>query len=243
MKPAKDEKPSSLKGADIIALCINAADGKILWSHPMAGVAESPYMYGFSDSSTPGPVTDGQKVWFTNASGLMSCLDFSGKVLWERSFKPVEDLNKVRFPFNKQFEPFIHENTLISMEPYWQKDGKREYGWNYLFGVDKDTGKLLWISEDALTHYNTPFSKNSKVLIGRGAHHKVPEGPRGYSMIDLNTGKRVWQYKAELGKAMYNSSFNDKYALWFTEVHNEFHVLNPTNGKLIKEINLAKKPT
>ena len=240
LKPAKSEEESALLGSEIVALCVNAANGEILWRHSMRGTAESRYMFCFSDSSSPGPVTDGEKVWFTNASGLISCLDYSGKVLWEREFKPVEELNGVHFPFNKQFEPFVHEDILVSMEPYWQKDGKRKYGWNYLFGLDKLTGKVLWISEDPLTHYNTPFAKDGKVLIGRGAYHKVPEGPAGYSMIDLKNGKRIWQYEADLGKAMYVNAFNDKYAVWYTERDSGIHILNPADGKLIKKIDISK---
>jgi len=240
LKPAKNEEESSLVGSDIVALCVDAKDGEILWSHPMNGTAKSRYMFCFSDSSTPGPITDGEKVWFTNASGLISCLDLSGKLLWERKFKPVEELNGVHFPFNKQFEPFIHGDTLVNMEPYWEKDGKREYAWNYLYGLDKNTGELQWISEDSLTHYNTPFAKDGKVLIGRGAYHKVPEKPTGYSMIDLNDGKRIWKYDASIGKAMYVNAFNEKYAIWFTERDSKLHVLNPQNGKLLKEIDIAR---
>ena len=239
LKPAKDESESSLTGSEIVALCVNADNGEILWEYPMKGEALSRYMFCFSDSSTPGPVTDGEKVWFTNASGLISCLDYAGEVLWERKFKPVEELDGVHFPFNKQFEPFVYKNILVSMEPYWKKDGKRKYGWNYLYGLDKNTGEVLWISEDPLTHYNTPFARNGKVLIGRGAYHKVPEGPMGYSMIDLNNGKRIWKYEADAGKAMYVNYFNDKYAVWFTERDSKVHVLNPDNGKIIRKIDLA----
>jgi outer membrane protein assembly factor BamB len=238
MKPALNENKASLKGADILALCLDASNGKILWEYEIKGHAKSQYMYGFSDSSTPSPITDGKKVWFTNASGRIACLDFSGELVWERQFKPVQNLDGVHFPFNKQLEPFIDGDILISMEPYWSQDGRRVYGWNYLYGLDKNTGKLIWISEDGLTHYNTPFFQKGRVLIGRGGPHKVPERPIGYSMIDTQNGKKIWRYTATVGQALYHSSFNDKYALWFTE-NNEIHVLNPQNGQINKKISLT----
>lgn len=245
MKPAHSEKIEDLMGADIVALCLDARDGTILWQSEIKGSVKSPYMYGFSDSTTPGPVTDGQKVWFFNSSGNITCFDFEGKKIWERNWEPIEELDGVEFPFNKQFEPFLSGNTLVNMESYMERDGKRVFGWNYLYGLDKDTGEVRWISEDGLTHYNTPFYSFNvfgapTVLIGRGGHHKVPEGPKGYSMIDLNNGKRIWQYETDDGMALYHSAFNKKYAVWYTEDANELHVLNPRTGELMKKISLIE---
>ncbi len=244
MKPAQSEEIDDLMGSDIVALCLDASDGSILWQSEIKGSVKSPYMYGFSDSTTPGPVTDGEKVWFFNASGNITCFDFDGNKLWERDWHPIEELNGIEFPFNKQFEPFLTGDILVNMEPYLEKDGEREYGWNYLFGLDKNTGEVRWVSEDGLTHYNTPFYSSDMlgkptVLIGRGGHHQVPEAPKGYSMIDLKEGKRIWRYKTEVGQALYHSTFNEKYAVWYTESENELHVLDPQNGELIKKISLV----
>ena len=246
MKPVeKVTKKTDLKGADILALFVSATDGKILWQKEMKGSALCEYMYGFSDSTTPGPVTDGTHVWFYNASGNLSCFDFEGNLKWERSWKPVEDLDGVHYPFNKQFEPVISGDTLINMETYWEKDGKRVYGWNYLYGIDKMTGKVKWISEDGLTHYNTPFfSKTNEgkpaMLIGRGGHHKVPEKPVGYSLIDLENGKRIWKYDADIGMTLYHATWNSDYAVWYTEKENEIRVLNSVDGTLMKKISLTE---
>ncbi|MCM8542144.1 MAG: PQQ-binding-like beta-propeller repeat protein [Lentisphaeraceae bacterium] len=246
MKPVeKVNSKKDLSGADILALCVNTEDGKILWQREVKGSVKSGYMYGFSDSSTPGPVTDGKHVWFYNASGNLSCFDFTGKLIWERTWKPVEDLGKIHYPFNKQFEPYIDGNILINMETYWKKDAKRVYGWNYLYGIDKTTGKELWISEDGLTHYNTPFMAKTAdgkaaIMIGRGGHHKVPEAPQGYSLIDISNGKRIWKYDADKGQSLYNSTWNEKYAIWYTEKENEVHMLDSSTGKHIKKISITE---
>jgi len=246
MKPiTKTPSKADLKGADIIALCVDANDGKILWQKDLKGSAKSPYMYGFSDSTSPGPVTDGTHVWFYNASGNLTCFDFNGKLIWERTWKPVEQLGKVKYPFNKQFEPYIDGDVLINLETYWKEDNKRVYGWNYLYGIDKKTGKELWISEDGLTHYNTPFMSKTKdgksaILIGRGGHHKVPEKPKGYSLIDTSNGKRIWKYDADKGQTLYNATWNNKFAIWYTEKENEIRLIDSSNGKEIKKISITK---
>ncbi|MEX0316078.1 MAG: PQQ-binding-like beta-propeller repeat protein [Allomuricauda sp.] len=240
----KVEEGKSILGSDVLALCLNAKDGSILWQKELKGSTNSEYMYGFSDSSTPGPVTDGKHVWFYNASGNLSCFDFKGNQVWERTWNPVEELDGVHFPFNKQFEPFIVGDLIINMETYWEKDGKRTYGWNYIYGIDKKTGALRWISEDGLTHYNTPFlSKTSDgkpaIMIGRGGHHDVPEKPTGYSLIDVETGKRIWQYETNEGLALYHATWNKDYTVWYTEKECVVHILDSKTGKLIRKVSIT----
>lgn len=245
MKPVeKVGKRKDLMGADVLALCLDAGNGEILWRREMKGSSLSEYMYGFSDSSTPSPVTDGENVWFYNASGNLSCFDFDGNLQWERRWEPVEELDGVHFPFNKQFEPLIQGDLIFNMEPYWEKDGEREYGWNYIFGIDKRSGELVWISEDGLTHYNTPFMSTTSdgtpaLMIGRGGHHGVPELPLGYSLVNLGDGKSIWQHQAEKGMALYHATWNQEYALWYTEKENEVHVLDAKTGEKRSEISLT----
>ena len=228
----------------IQAICIDANQQKILWQKPLQGTTKSPYFYGFSDSTTPGPVTDGTYVWFFNSSGKLACFDLEGNLIWERTWNPVEELDGVHFPFNKQFEPILHEDLILNMETYWEKDGKRVYGWNYVYGLDKKTGEVVWISEDALTHYDTPgFNRTADgtpaMLIARGAHHDVPESPKGYSLIDLNTGSSIWRYETDEGMALYHSGWTQDIVLWFTEQENEVHKLDTKTGKLLEKLSLT----
>lgn len=249
MKPIYEEREQKeLESHTIIALCIDANERKILWQNEIIGTVKSKYFYGFSDSTSPSPITDGKNVWFYNASGKIVCYDMSGKQIWERAWNPVEELDEVHFPFNKQLEPMLHGDIVINMEPYWAKDGKRKFGWNYLYGLDKNTGDVKWISEDGLTHYSTPTYNTTAsgvpaILVGRGAHHKVPESPKGYSLIDLNTGASIWQYETDEGMAMYNAIWTEEYALWFTERENSIHKIDAQTGQFIEKIAINKGVT
>ena len=249
MKPIVGETERKDLATDtIVALCVDAKKQEIVWQHEMQGMAKSPYLYGFSNSTTPAPITDGKRVWFFNASGRITCFDIDGEVLWERKWRPVEDLAGVHYPFNKQFEPILYGDLLINMETYWEQNERRVNGWNYLIGIDKNTGKEVWISEDSLTHYNTPgFSQTrdnkAAMLIGRGGYHKVPEKPKGYSLIDLEDGKSIWRYETDEGTALFNSTWNQEQALWFTETDNVIHKLDADTGRFIEEISLADNVT
>lgn len=175
----------------ILGHCIDKNTGEILWSVKLDGSVPSPMMYSFSDSTSPTPVTDRERVIFTNASGEMAAFDFKGKELWRRSFHPWTPQDK--FPFNKQHEPILHDDVVLHVEPlddHRSEKNKEYFGWNFIRGIDKYTGKTKWIANDASTTYTTSVkgvTKDGKhaVLTGRGGPHGVPERPVGVSLISL----------------------------------------------------------
>ncbi len=250
LKPYEDKGERSNKVSDIKALCIDASTGDTIWEYEIEGSLSSFYMYGFSDPSSPAPITDGENVWFTNAAGKLVCLDWNGELVWERQWRSATEVYKPEkpFPFNKQFEPFMVGDTLVHMEAYDSADGSRVQGWHYLYGLDKLTGNVKWISEDALTHYNTPgYSLDAlgkpTVMIGRGGYHNVPESAKGLSMIDLADGKRIWQTElsSKGSTALYNASFTKDYAVWISETESQVTVLKSQTGEILKTIDLRSK--
>ncbi|MEI6534293.1 MAG: PQQ-binding-like beta-propeller repeat protein [Verrucomicrobiaceae bacterium] len=193
-------KTGEKMSGSILGLCADANTGKILWSVKLKGPTLSPVLYAYSDSTSPTPVTDGKHVWFTNSSGEMGCWDFTGKEVWRRSYEPWGE----PYPFNKQHEPIFVDDTIINVEPL---DGnpKDKSGWNYLRGIDADTGKTRWIAEDGTTTYCTSVFGHTAdglpaILTGRGGHHGVPETPVGLSLVSLEPGKEgktIWRFIAD----------------------------------------------
>lgn len=243
MKPQTPENARK-PGHDIVGYCLDSKTGKILWTKDLPGTEDGDYAYGFSDSSSPTPLTDGKDVWFYNASGSLGCYDFQGHEVWLRRWQPTTGR-----PFNKQFEPIMSGDTILNLEPRDVGDPKREKDpWNYLRGLDKRTGKTLWVSEDGLTHYCTPVLGRTAdgapaVLQGRGGHHDVPESPTGLTLSSLapgQEGKALW--RADLkGKALYNMHWDKKYAYWFGEDAPTHTVLDAATGKVIKVQSLVDK--
>jgi hypothetical protein len=241
-------------GKHIDAHCFERATGELLWTRRIEGSVPAIYSYPFSDATSASPVTDGERVWFTNAAGRVACFDLEGELLWEREFAPTED-----GPFNKQFEPFlVHdlvENervpVLIHMEPFPGPDGNR---WHYLVGLHGLTGELLWRSADGLTHYNAPTlvrrAEGFCALHARGGPHGVPERPVGVSLTRLtgvDAGRAVWRYEDPRGNhegALQTMAANERYALWLLkQPHNALILLDLESGTEVAEIPLNEGVT
>jgi len=259
-KHAGDEK---LMSADIEGHCVDANTGKILWSVPLSGSVKSPMLYAYSDSTTPSPVTDGDLVVFTNASGVMAAFDFDGVEVWRREWSPWD---RPQYPFNKQHEPILYDGIVVNVEP---RDGnpKEVFGWNYLRGIDIQTGETIWEAEDGTTTYTTSvfgISPDGRpaILTGRGGHHGVPERPIGLSLVSLapgKEGKTIWRFEPKTddngqpltnGKELGNTHawqvlwilhWNKKQAYMFNLNPIESHVvIDASNGEMLAKTSMIK---
>ncbi|MES1206826.1 MAG: hypothetical protein ABUS79_12890 [Pseudomonadota bacterium] len=195
-----------------------------------------------------------------DASGILA-------PVWEADFAGQDPA----FPYNRQHEPFMTGNDVVILSPLGKGVGDPvppHAGWNYLHGVDKMTGKTTWAAQDASTFYNTAAigklaDGTPAVVHGRGGPHGVPEQPVGLSLTSLapgSEGKSLWQFKSGgaatctggsattpqmcsggSGTALYNMSWDQKYAYWFTEPPNEIlTVLDIATGKPVHGWSLAK---
>jgi hypothetical protein len=168
--------------------------------------------------------------------------------LWEADFAGQDP----SFPYNRQHEPFLAGSNLVILSPLGKglnDPAPKNAGWNYLHGIDKMTGRTTWVAADASTFYNTALpgrlaDGTLAVLHGRGGPHGVPERPVGLSLTSLvpgSEGKSLWQFNANSGSALYNMSWDDKYAYWFTEPSGEsLVVVDATTGKQVHTWSLAK---
>ncbi|MBJ6366509.1 outer membrane protein assembly factor BamB family protein [Snuella sedimenti] len=240
-----EEASKSLKtrayGTDVILYCLNADNGETLWTKRVKGLLPSEYNYGFSDSTTPCPITDGKYVWVINASGGMACFSVDGDLVWERTWMPT-----VGRPFNKQFDSVLYEDLILNVEPPVENDSLRHKEWNYLHAFNKNTGKRVWVTKEALTHYNTPIigetaSGKPAILIGRGGPHGVLERPVGLSLISLEAGKAgtaLWHWESEVpneisGYGALNTQHWDMHKISWTNKGQDNVVINSNTGELI----------
>ncbi|MBI3409806.1 MAG: PQQ-like beta-propeller repeat protein [Planctomycetes bacterium] len=172
--PVKNKKAGSER-----VLCLNAADGKILWKHEY----DCDYGIGYPLGPRTTPNIDGGKVYSLGAEGHLFCLDFeSGKVLWSRDLKKEYDTKSPIWGFAAH--PLIDGQRLICM--VGGKDSA-------VVAFDKDSGKELW---RALTCKQIGYCPPMIYEAG-GKRQLIVWHGEAVNSLDVETGRVFWSYPIE----------------------------------------------
>ena len=162
------------KGVERV-LCLDAASGKILWTHATA------VDYGISYPAGPRatPVVDAGRVYTLGAVGDLLCLDTAdGKVLWSKQL--VRDLGTVLPTWGLSASPLVDGPRLITLAG----------GANgaLVVAFDKTSGKELWRAlDDPGVGYSPPL-----IFTLAGRRQLIQWHPKAVSSLDPETGKLLW---------------------------------------------------
>ena len=164
--------------------CLDAATGKILWTHSY------PVEYGISYPAGPRatPVVDGGRVYTMGAVGDLICFDVrDGKVLWQRN--AVAEFGKNIATWGLAASPLVDGDRLITLVGGLQGA--------LVVAFDKNTGKELWRAlDDPEVGYCPPM-----MFTFGGLRQLIQWHPRAVSSLDPETGKVHWEipFKAKSG--------------------------------------------
>jgi outer membrane protein assembly factor BamB len=175
--------------------CLDAATGKVLWSH------QYPTRYGnlggYANGPRAMPTIDGSRVYTLGAVGHLHCLDLAtGKVLWARDM--VAEYG-ARIP-----EWGFAASPVIDGEKVIVHTGAEPNG--CLMAFDRMTGKEIWRSLPDPAGYCTPILIDAPS--GRQLVIWTPENVRG---IDPADGKPLWSvpYKVTYGVSIATPIFQE----------------------------------
>jgi outer membrane protein assembly factor BamB len=166
--------------------CVNADDGKELWSTPIDDV--------FKDSQGPAgprctPVVDGDRVYVQSCRGELQCLAVAdGKKIWGANF--VKDFGAV----------FIGEKGTAQAAARHGNNGSPAIDGNYLYAqvgstngasvvcFDKKNGKVIWKSQNDVAGYGAPV-----VAPVAGVKQVVSFTADGVIGLQLKDGELIWR--------------------------------------------------
>jgi acetyl esterase/lipase len=193
LKPVDED--SSL-GSDLVAWCCDASTGETIWTREIPAKHPLRLSGCFSDSSSPPPVTDGERVCFFNASGRISCFDFDGEELWTREVMPVGRTN----PFQIDgLVAFIRQTYMPDDHGHFTHEHKNAPldQWTQLEAFDLKTGGPKWatkcgVNMGAMPLLQTLSDGRRVIVVGRGGGHSPPEKPEGISLVDAADGSTIW---------------------------------------------------
>jgi len=171
---------------NLFLLAVNRKDGSVRWSRLIGGGNRIHRKQNFS---SPSPVTDGRHVWWMTGTGILSCFDFAGKLIWQRDI-PKE---YGRFGLNHGYAstPLLHGDRLYVQVLH----GMTTDDPSYVFAVDKRSGKTIWRVERPTEAQSESPDNYSTPVLARvdGKLHLVISGADWATGHDLETGKELWR--------------------------------------------------
>lgn len=200
--PTDPFQRGTLAGGERV-LCLNEADGKILWQHQ--------YDCAYTVSYPAGPraaalVADG-KVYTLGAEGNLFCLEAeNGKVLWSHDFKTEYNTKAPMWGFAGH--PLLHRNKLICLVGG---------AGSTLVAFDRNSGRELW---RALSTEEPGYS--SPILCkAAGKQQLILWQPEGADSLDPETGGLYWSvpFKSRSGLTVSTPRRFEDY-LFFTSFYN-----------------------
>lgn len=157
-------------GKDDTVFCLNAANGEVLWKHPI------PCASGSWPGTRATPVLDGPRVYTVSREGDVLCLDAaSGGVQWQVNV-------------NREFG---------ARSPKWGHAGSAVIEGSMVLlnagpaglALDKLTGKKIWSSGGGVGGYATPV-----VFDLEGKRTAAIFSEKEIVLVDVATGQRLWGY-------------------------------------------------
>jgi outer membrane protein assembly factor BamB len=185
-----DEKTNRL-----LALCIDAATGSVVWKKETGQNRQAPR----NNMASPSPVTDGRTAWFFYGTALLFAFDVRGDLLWSRDFEKDHGHNALMFGYSSS--PLLYKGKLyIVAIRNRQQDlyGRGPPGQTdpYLLAIDPKTGKDLWKQprvSDARGEVEEAYSSPIPYEGGGGSQILV-FGADYLTGHDAETGKELWRW-------------------------------------------------
>ncbi len=155
-------------------ICLNEADGKILWKHEYECIYTISYPLGPRTT----PLIQDRKVYTLGAEGNLFCLEVeNGKPLWSHDLKKEYDTQSPLWGYSAH--PLLDGHKLICMV-----GGKG----STVVAFDKESGKEIWRALDAKNlGYCPPM-----IYEAAGTRQLIVWHGEAVNSLDPETGKVFW---------------------------------------------------
>jgi len=183
--PADPFQRGKIQGMERV-VCLNEADGKVLWKYEY----DCPYTISYPAGPRVAPQVSGGKVYSLGAEGNLFCLNAEdGKMLWSHDFQKELGARTPMWGFSGH--PLVDGNKLICLAA---GEGSTVIAYN------KDTGKELWRALSA----KEPGYSSPMIFDGGGKRQLIVWHPEAANSLDPETGKLYWSepFKARSGMSI-----------------------------------------
>lgn len=199
---------TSSEGSDLVALCVSAKDGKILWKTKI-GTGNQDARAGEGNSASPTPSTDGKHVWVFFGTGVLACLTVDGDEVWKVDVG--ERFGAIDIQFGMTSTPVLDGDFLYLQLIHGRMKMDDNTRTGQVIKLDKLTGKTVWIHNrntdanfECKHSYASPFlyrEGSSEFLVVHGA-----DCTTGHS---LSSGEELWRFGNLNGPTQWNPKKKD----------------------------------
>jgi outer membrane protein assembly factor BamB len=155
-------------------LCLNEADGRLIWRHEY----DCPYSVSYAAGPRTTPLVRDGRVYTLGTEGHLFCFDAAdGKVIWSRDFK--KDFGAATPLWGFSAHPLLVGNRLICLA-----GGPG----STVVALDKENGRELW---RALTTKEPGYSPPTLIEAG-GKPQLIIWHPEAVASLDPENGKVFW---------------------------------------------------
>ena len=193
---------STEKDSDtLIAICLNPADGSILWQKTLS---KSDERFNRNTPATSSPVVDDRHVYFLFGNGEWVCLKHDGTEVWRRNI--VAEYGPLAYLFGFGSSPLLFDKTLylpvLRRETIYRGPKNETPLASYLLAVEADTGKTVFYQErssdavdETTNSYITPVS-----AVVNGNPQIVLFGADYLTAHDPLTGRELFRHQYDAAK-------------------------------------------
>ena len=162
------------EGAKRLVLCMDADNGKLLWTTELLPGMKTTF-YVKTGYASPTPTTDGQRVYvFFDEPGLIA-LDMQGKIVWKRRLGPFE------CPYNMGSSPVLYKDMVIQCCDF--------RGASFIAAFDRTSGAERWRTprkSSGFGHFGTPL------LIDVRGRPQMVVNAEPVAAYDPDSGEELW---------------------------------------------------
>lgn len=157
-------------------LCLDAANGKVIWQHEY----DRPYNLSYPAGPRATPLVHDGKVYALGAEGNLFCFNAAdGKILWSRELKKDYNVETPLWGFSGH--PLIDGDKLVCLV-----GGSNSVA----VAFHKDTGKEIW---RALGAKEPGYCPPMIYTVGK-TRHLIIWHPESINSLDPETGKVLWSH-------------------------------------------------
>lgn len=182
----RDDGPHAPGGPMLLLLCLNRADGAILWTRELG---RDNRLKRKQNMSSPSPVTDGESVWVMTGMGKLFRFDFAGAEKWKRDINAEYKIMGQMWGYASSPTLAGDKLVLAVLHGYETDDP------SFLLALNKATGETLWKAErpnDALQESPDSYATPQVCSFG-GQAQIVMNGGDAITGTDPTTGKELWR--------------------------------------------------